>query len=78
MNKLLILLLALWGTPLWAQADVEEQDAGDTTETEIEAKTEQAAPRPATDPFDVADYEAVLKIDLRVARQTFPQVVGEE
>lgn len=33
---------------------------------------------PATDPFDASDYEAMLKIDLRIARQTFPQVVGED
>nr|WP_025061424.1 hypothetical protein [Sulfitobacter guttiformis] len=33
---------------------------------------------PATDPFDPADYEAMLKIDLRVARQTFPKIVDEE
>lgn len=32
---------------------------------------------PATDPFDEADYEAMLVIDLRVARQTFPHIVGE-
>lgn len=32
---------------------------------------------PATDPFDRADYEAMLRIDVRVARTTFPQVVGE-
>ncbi len=32
---------------------------------------------PATDPFDPADYEAMLQIDLRIARQTFPEVVGE-
>jgi hypothetical protein len=32
---------------------------------------------PATDPFDPADYEAILQIDLRIARQSFPTVVGE-
>jgi len=66
MNKLLILLLALWGTPLWAQVDVEEQDAGDTTEAEIETKTEQAAPRPATDPFDYESSEQISE-DLSVS-----------
>ncbi|MDW3183619.1 MULTISPECIES: hypothetical protein [unclassified Roseobacter] len=28
---------------------------------------------PATDPFDPADYEAMLVIDERVARQSFPE-----
>jgi len=32
----------------------------------------------ATDPFDPAHYEAMLVIDLRVARQTFPQIVGDD
>jgi len=32
---------------------------------------------PATDPFDPADYEAMLKIDMRSARQSFPAIVGE-
>jgi hypothetical protein len=32
---------------------------------------------PATDPFDGADYEAMLVIDVRIARQAFPHIVGE-
>lgn len=32
---------------------------------------------PAQDPFDPASYEAVLQIDLAVARQTFPEIVGD-
>lgn len=28
---------------------------------------------PATDPFDPADYEAMLVIDERIARQSFPE-----
>jgi len=32
----------------------------------------------ATDPFDPADYEAMLVIDLHAARKTFPKIVGEE
>jgi len=32
---------------------------------------------PATDPFDPADYEAMLKIDMRSARQSFSAIVGE-
>ena len=32
---------------------------------------------PAEDPFDPASYEAMLRIDVNVARQTFPEVVGE-
>lgn len=33
---------------------------------------------PATDPFDPADYEAMLVIDLHAAQKTFPKIVGEE
>ncbi|MGB5865719.1 MAG: hypothetical protein WBG95_15640 [Sulfitobacter sp.] len=29
----------------------------------------------ATDPFDPANYEAMLKIDVRVARQSFPHII---
>lgn len=32
---------------------------------------------PAEDPFDPASYEAMLQIDLAVARQTFPEIVGD-
>jgi hypothetical protein len=32
---------------------------------------------PATDPFDPADYEAYLQIDMKIARQSFPHIVGE-
>lgn len=32
---------------------------------------------PATDPFDASHYEAMLKIDIRAARQAFPKIVGE-
>ena len=32
---------------------------------------------PATDPFDPADYEALLVLDTRVARASFPEVFGE-
>ncbi|WP_299962713.1 hypothetical protein [uncultured Roseobacter sp.] len=32
---------------------------------------------PATDPFDPADYEALLVIDEAVARRSFPEVFGE-
>ena len=32
---------------------------------------------PATDPFDPADYEALLVIDLPRARASFPEVFGE-
>lgn len=32
---------------------------------------------PAEDPFDPESYEALLKIDLAVARATFPDVFGE-
>ncbi|MEP2641907.1 hypothetical protein [Roseobacter sp.] len=32
---------------------------------------------PATDPFDVADYDALLVIDERAARQAFPEIFGE-
>ncbi len=32
---------------------------------------------PATDPFDGSDYEAMLMIDMRAARQAFPKIVGE-
>ncbi len=32
---------------------------------------------PATDPFDVADYEAMLQIDVRAARLAYPKIVGE-
>ena len=32
---------------------------------------------PAEDPFDPASYEAMLRIDVDVARQTFPEIVGD-
>lgn len=32
---------------------------------------------PATDPFDPADYEAMLVIDERIARQSFPEAFEE-
>lgn len=32
---------------------------------------------PAEDPFDPESYEAMLRIDLVLARQTFPEIVGE-
>lgn len=32
---------------------------------------------PATDPFDVADYEALLVINEPLARASFPEVFGE-
>ena len=32
---------------------------------------------PATDPFDPADYEALLQIDVDVARRSFPEVFGD-
>lgn len=31
---------------------------------------------PAEDPFDPASYEAMLRIDVRVARQSFPDIPG--
>jgi hypothetical protein len=31
---------------------------------------------PAEDPFDPASYEAMLRIDANVVRQTFPDLVG--
>ncbi len=33
---------------------------------------------PAEDPFDPASYEAMLQIDVKVARQNFPEVFGDE
>jgi len=32
---------------------------------------------PAEDPFDPASYEALLRIDVAVARQTFPEILGD-
>lgn len=31
---------------------------------------------PAEDPFDPESYEALLKVDVNVARVTFPEIVG--
>lgn len=33
---------------------------------------------PAEDPFDPASYEAMLQIDLAVARRSFPEILGDE
>lgn len=33
---------------------------------------------PAEDPFDPASYEAMLQIDVKVARQNFPEIFGDE
>ncbi|KAA0920771.1 hypothetical protein [Aquicoccus porphyridii] len=33
---------------------------------------------PAEDPFDPASYEALLRIDVEVARRSFPEVFGGE
>jgi hypothetical protein len=30
--------------------------------------------KPATDPFDPADYDALLVVDEAVARSTFPEI----
>ncbi|MEH6587271.1 MAG: hypothetical protein V7720_11980 [Halioglobus sp.] len=62
MNKLLILLLVLWGTPAWAQPEGEEQPAVEEAETE----PEPAATRPATDPFDYESSEQISE-DLSVS-----------
>ena len=62
MNKLLILMLVLWGTPAWAQPESEEQPAAEEAETE----PEPAAPRPATDPFDYESSEQISE-DLSVS-----------
>ena len=32
---------------------------------------------PAEDPFDPASYEAMLQIDVRTARQSFPEIWGD-
>lgn len=32
---------------------------------------------PAEDPFDPASYEAMLRIDVKVARQSFPEILGD-
>lgn len=32
---------------------------------------------PAEDPFDPASYEAMLRIDVEVARQSFPEILGD-
>lgn len=32
---------------------------------------------PAEDPFDPASYEAMLQIDLTIARQSFPEIFGD-
>lgn len=32
---------------------------------------------PAEDPFDPASYEAMLRIDVGVMRQTFPEILGD-
>ncbi len=31
---------------------------------------------PAEDPFDDASYEAILRVDLNVVKQTFPEIMG--
>ena len=33
---------------------------------------------PATDPFDSADYEAMLKLDVNMVRRNFPQINMDE
>lgn len=33
---------------------------------------------PAEDPFDPRDYDALLRIDLRIARASFPEVFADE
>ncbi|TDG12947.1 hypothetical protein E2F43_15455 [Seongchinamella unica] len=62
MNRLLILLLALWATALWAQTDTEQAPA------ENESQDEQVAeePQPATDPFDYESSEQISE-DLSVS-----------
>ena len=32
---------------------------------------------PAEDPFDPASYEAMLRIDVDMARQSFPEILGD-
>lgn len=62
MNKLLIVLLALWATTLWAQQEQEEAPTEEPTQTEQAAET----PEPATDPFDYESSEQISE-DLSVS-----------
>ena len=62
MNRLLILLLALWTTSLWAQTDNEEAPEKDENESE----QVEEAPQPATDPFDYESSEQISE-DLSVS-----------
>jgi predicted cobalt transporter CbtA len=62
MNKLLILMLVLWTTPLWAQSETEEAAVEDDSREEPVA----AEPQPATDPFDYESSEQISE-DLSVS-----------
>ena len=62
MNKLLILLLALWITPLWAQPETEQAPVED--DGQDEQVTEE--PPPTTDPFDYESSEQISE-DLSVS-----------
>jgi len=63
MNKLLMLLLALWITPLWAQSETEQAPVEDDSQ-EDEQVTEE--PQPTTDPFDYESSEQISE-DLSVS-----------
>ena len=62
MNKLLILMLALWTTPLWSQSETEEAPVEDQSQEEQAAEE----PEPATDPFDYESSEQISE-DLSVS-----------
>lgn len=66
MIKLLALLLALWGMPVGAQPDGEDQGASEEAKNDTREKTEPATPRPATDPFDYESSEQISE-DLSVS-----------
>ena len=66
MIKLLALLLALWGAPVAAQTDGDEQSASEETTTDEKETAAPATPRPATDPFDYESSEQISE-DLSVS-----------
>ena len=62
MNKLLIVLLALWATTLSAQPEKDEAPAEEQSQDEQAAET----PEPAPDPFDYESSEQISE-DLSVS-----------
>lgn len=62
MSRLLVIVLALWTTPLWAQQEDEQEAVAEESPVEQDAEEQQTP----TDPFDYESSEQISE-DLSVS-----------